>query len=266
MDEFTGNLEGKVAIITGSSRGIGASIATTLAQHGAAVVIHYINSAFTAKSLAKQINKEYDVATYSIQADISKPEDVARLFEQTVKVMGAPDIVVSNAGIEHFSDLSTVTPEEIDHVFDVNVKGQFFVAQQAEKFMKERGRLILTSSVSAVMGVPRHAIYAASKAAVTGMTKCLAWDLGKKNITVNCIAAGGIKSDMYQRNAKEYMKDEKNLTMEELDARLSAWSPLGRVGMPDDIAGAVALLVSDEAGWITGQTLHVSGGAHMATA
>lgn len=98
------------------------------------------------------------------------------------------------------------------------------------------------------------------------MTKCLAWDFGKKNITVNCIAAGGVKSDMYDKNAKEYMKDGDELSVAEIDARISSWSPLGRVGMPEDIAGVVALLASDEAGWITGQTLHVSGGAHMATA
>ncbi|KAK4198236.1 putative tetrahydroxynaphthalene reductase [Triangularia verruculosa] len=266
MDEYSGNLEGKVAIVTGSARGIGASIVTTLAQHGCAVVINYVNSERAAKTLGRRLNKEYDVATYSIQADISKPEEVAMLFEQTVKTMGKPDIVVCNAGVEHFGDLGSVTPEEIDHVFDTNVKGQFYVAQQAERFMKEGGRLILTSSISAVMGMPRHAIYAASKAAVTGMTKCLAWDLGKKKITVNCIAPGGVKSDMYLRNAKEYVKDGREMTMEDIDAQLSSWSPLGRVGIPDDIAGAVALLVSDEAGWITGQTLHVSGGAHMATA
>ncbi|CAP65334.1 uncharacterized protein PODANS_6_8450 [Podospora anserina S mat+] len=266
MDEFTGNLEGKVAIVTGASRGIGATIATTLAQHGCAVVVNYNKSAAEAKILGKQINKDYDVTTYAVQADVSKPEEVAQLFEKTVKVLGRVDIVVSNAGVEHFGNLAAVQSEEIDHVFDVNVKGQFFVAQQAEKYMEERGRLILTSSVSAVMGVPHHTIYAASKAAVTGMTKCLAWDFGKKNITVNCIAAGGVKSDMYDKNAKEYMKDGDELSVAEIDARISSWSPLGRVGMPEDIAGVVALLASDEAGWITGQTLHVSGGAHMATA
>ncbi len=117
-------------------------------------------------------------------------------------------------------------------------------------------------------GVPRHAIYAASKAAVTGLVKCLAWDLGAapRNITVNCIAAGGVKSDMYYENARKYVKGSEDMSWEEIDARIAAWGPLGRVGMPDDIAGAVALLVSEEAGWITGQTLHVSGGAHMGTA
>ncbi|KAK0726599.1 hypothetical protein B0T21DRAFT_395048 [Apiosordaria backusii] len=266
MEESKRTLQGKVAIVTGASRGIGASIATRLAKHGASVVINYLNSASEARELSKRLHNDYRVGTLAVKADISKPEDVAKIFQQTMICFGTIDIVVSNAGIEHFGDLSAVKPEEIDHVFDVNVKGQFFVAQQAEKLMKEGGRLILTSSVSAVMGVPRHAIYAASKAAVTGMTKCLAWDFGKKNITVNCIAAGGVKSDMYEKNAKEYMKNGQDLSMDEIDARVSAWSPLGRVGMPDDIAGAVALLASDEAGWITGQTLHVSGGAHMATA
>ncbi len=101
---------------------------------------------------------------------------------------------------------------------------------------------------------------------MTGLVKCLAWDLGPKNITVNCIAAGGVKSDMYLENSRKYLKGGDELTLEEIDARIAAWSPLGRVGMPDDVAGVVALLASEEAGWITGQTLHVSGGAHMATA
>lgn len=143
--------------VTGASRGIGATIATTLAQHGCAVVVNYNNSAAEAKILGKQINKDYDVTTYAVQADVSKPEEVAQLFEKTVKVLGRVDIVVSNAGVEHFGNLAAVQPEEIDHVFDVNVKGQFFVAQQAEKYMEERGRLILTSSVSAVM-VCSHAL------------------------------------------------------------------------------------------------------------
>ena len=154
--------------------------------------------------------------------------------------------------------------------------------------MEPGGRLILMSSISSIMvpappsspipssppyqqltgtqGVPRHAIYAASKAAVTGLVKCLAWDLGPKNITVNCIAAGGVKSDMYTENSRKYLKGGDTLSWDEIDARIAAWSPLNRVGMPDDIAGAVALLVSQEAGWITGQTVHVSGGAHMGTA
>ena len=103
---------------------------------------------------------------------------------------------------------------------------------------------------------------------MTGLVKCLAWDLGPKNITVNCIAAGGVKSDMYLENARKYVKGggADDLTWDEIDARIAAWSPLGRVGMPDDVAGVVALLASEEAGWITGQTLHVSGGAHMGTA
>lgn len=101
---------------------------------------------------------------------------------------------------------------------------------------------------------------------MTGLVKCLAWDLGPRNITVNCIAAGGVKTDMYAANSRRYLPGGDQLSADEIDARIAAWSPLGRVGMPDDVAGVVALLASPEAGWITGQTLHVSGGAHMATA
>ncbi|KAJ4289518.1 hypothetical protein N0V88_007001 [Collariella sp. IMI 366227] len=266
MSEFKQNLKGKVAIITGSSRGIGASIAHRFAAHGADVVVNYVASGTAAKELAKDITKQHGMKAITIQADVSNDQDVARLFEETKKQLRRIDIVMSNAGIEHFNDLASVTSAEIDRVFAINVKGQFFVAQQCGKHMSPGGRLMLMSSISAVMGVPNHAIYAASKAAITGLVKCLAWDLGSKQITVNCIAAGGVKSDMYFENSRKYIKNSEDMTWEEIDARIAAWSPLGRVGMPDDVAGVVALLASEEAGWITGQTVHVSGGAHMGTA
>lgn len=114
-------------------------------------------------------------------------------------------------------------------------------------------------------GVPRHALYSASKAAITGMVKCLAHDFGSRKITVNCIAPGGIKSDMYTEAAKDYFPGGENLTAEEIDEKVSGMSPMGRPGFPDDIAGVVALLASPESQWMTGQTFHVNGGAHMAT-
>ncbi|KAG7287295.1 hypothetical protein NEMBOFW57_006803 [Staphylotrichum longicolle] len=253
MADFKQDLRGKAAI-------------GKLAAHGADVVVNYVFSAPGAEKLAKQIRDEHGVRAITVQADVSNDQDVARQFVETKKQLGRIDIVMSNAGIEHFGDLDKVTGAEIDKVFSVNVKGQFFVAQQAGQHMETGGRLILMSSISSIMGVPRHAIYAASKAAVTGLVKCLAWDLGPKNITVNCIAAGGVKSDMYYENSRKYIKGGDALGWDEIDARIAAWSPLGRVGMPDDVAGAVALLAGEEAGWITGQTLHVSGGAHMGTA
>lgn len=114
-------------------------------------------------------------------------------------------------------------------------------------------------------GVPRHALYSASKAAITGMVKCLALDFGPRKITVNCIAPGGIKSDMYTEAAKDYFPGGEHMTAEEIDEKVSGMSPMGRPGFPDDIAGVVALLASPESQWMTGQTFHVNGGAHMAT-
>ncbi|KAL1638334.1 hypothetical protein SLS56_000142 [Neofusicoccum ribis] len=257
------NLTGKVAIVTGSSRGIGASIALKLASHGADVVINYHSSVKAADAIAAKARDEHGVRAISIKADVSNQEDIARLFETTKKELGRIDIVMSNSGIEHFGNIDDVKGEEIDKVLAVNVKAQYFVAQQAHKHLEEGGRLILISSVSAVMGFPRHAIYSASKAAVTGMVKCLAWDFGARKITVNCVAPGGVKSDMYAEAGKDYFPG--NLSAEEIDAKVSQMSPLRRVGFPEDVAGVVALLASEEAQWLTGQTIHVSGGAHMAT-
>ncbi|KAK8190443.1 uncharacterized protein BKA78DRAFT_332087 [Phyllosticta capitalensis] len=257
-------LSDKVAIVTGSSRGIGASVALRLAQHGASVTINYVSSASRAEEVAEKA-RSLGVKAITVKADVTKKEELAQLFERTKKELGRVDIVMSNSGIEHFGSLSDVKEDEIDAVFAVNVKAQYFVAQMAEKHMEDGGRLMLISSVSAVMGVPRHAIYAASKAAIIGMTKCLAWDFGSRGITVNCIAPGGVVTEMYEQQSKNYIPGGADMSMEEINARISKWSPLGRPGYPDDVAGVVALLSSPEAQWLTGQTFHVSGGAHMAS-
>ncbi|KAM0085576.1 hypothetical protein ACKRZS_002182 [Fusarium odoratissimum] len=240
-------LEGKVALVTGSSRGIGAAIATRLAKHGAKLGINYVSSASAAESVAENI-RSLGVEAIAIKADVSKPK---------------LDIVMSNSGIEHFGDLESVTDEEIDKVLGVNVKAQFVMAQQAYKHLEDEGRLILISSISAVWGVPRHALYSASKAAVQGTVKCLAWDFGSRGITVNCIAPGGVKTDMYAEASAKYLKGGDKMSIEEVDGQISEMSPLGRPGFPNDIAGVIAMLASPEAQWITGQTIHASGGAHM---
>ena len=122
----------------------------------------------------------------------------------------------------------------------------------------------MKSHMLLVQGVPRHAIYAASKAAVQGMTKCLAVDFGPRNITVNCIAAGGVKTDMYDEMAAKYVPGSENMTAQEIEAMISKWSPLGRVGVPEDVSGVAALIASPDSQWLTGQTFQVSGGAYMA--
>ncbi|KAJ5099759.1 hypothetical protein N7532_006760 [Penicillium argentinense] len=256
------DLAGKVAIVTGSSRGIGASIALKFASRGADIAINYVSNKDAAESVAIQA-QEYGVRAITIKADVSDEKQVATMFEELMKELGRLDIVVSNSGIEHFGSLSEVTGADIDAVFAVNVKGQYFVAQQAYKYMADFGRVMLTSSISAVKGVPRHAVYAASKAAVQGMTKCLAVDFGPRNITVNCIAAGGVKTDMYTEMAAKYIPGGASMSEEEIEAMLSKWSPLGRVGLPEDVSGIAALIASPDSQWMTGQTFQVSGGAYM---
>lgn len=253
-----------------------------LAEHGANIVVNYVSSAAAAEVVASKA-RNLGVEAITIKADVSSGQEIAAMFQKAKAEFGGIDIVMSNSGIEHFGNLDEVKEEEIDRVLGVNVKAQFMVAQQAHKHLNDSGRLILISSISAVMvrthngpdfaedyittntikGIPNHALYSASKAAIQGMVKSLAWDFGKRNITVNCIAPGGVKTDMYAEAAAKYLPGGENMTLEEIDAKISEWSPMGRPGLPADIAGVVALLASPEAQWITGQTMHASGGAHM---
>lgn len=267
------------ASVTGSSRGIGAAIATRLASHGANVIINYVSSESAAEAVAANA-RSFGIKAITVKADVSKAEEITNMFQTAKAEFGRLDIVMSNSGIEHFGELDQIKEEEIERVLSVNVKAQFIMAQQAHKHLEEGGRLILISSISAVMvssifilvpeiqltrekGIPNHALYSASKAAIQGMVKSLAWDFGSRKITVNCIAPGGIKTDMYADAAAKYLPGGDKMTVEEIDAKISQWSPMGRPGFPEDIAGVVALLASPEAQWITGQTVHASGGAHM---
>ncbi|KAM3069009.1 hypothetical protein ACMFMG_004188 [Clarireedia jacksonii] len=259
-----GRLTGKTAIVTGSSRGIGAAIALRLASHGANLVINYVSSASAAETVAEQI-RQLGTKAITIRADVTQKSEIMTMFQKAKEEFGRIDIVMSNSGIEHFDDLPNVTGEDIDRVFAVNVKAQFFVAQAAYEYLEHGGRLILISSISAVWGLARHAVYASSKAAIQGMAKCLAVDFGKKGITVNVIAPGGVKTDMYATVAAEYIPGGASMTIEEIDEQISKMSPLGRPGFPEDIAGVVAFIAGPDSQWLTGQTFHVSGGAHMAS-
>jgi 3-oxoacyl-[acyl-carrier protein] reductase len=194
-------LAGKVALITGSGRGIGRGMALELASRGASVVINYAKSAEKAQGVVKEIVKLGSKAV-AIQADVSKPEEIFSLFEQAVSHFGHLDIVISNSGTEVWSKEEDVTPADFDYIFNINCRGQFFVAQQGLKYLTRGGRIILMSSVAATMsGIPNHALYAGSKAAVEGFTRSFAVDCGEKGITVNAIAPGGVKTDMFDANA-----------------------------------------------------------------
>lgn len=235
-------LAGKVALITGSGRGIGKGIALELAARGAAVVINYAKSADKAQEVVKEISKLGSKAI-ALQADVSKPDEIVKMFEQAHAHFGHIDIVVSNSGVEVWSKEEDITPADFDHIFNINTRGQFFVGQQASKYLGRGGRLILMSSIAAQLtGIPNRkyalpvntsslyhnlailcvvmvtrilyskcawltltsildALYAGSKAAVEGFTRSFAVDLGEKGITVNAIAPGGVKTDMFDENA-----------------------------------------------------------------
>jgi len=194
-------LAGKVALVTGSGRGIGRGMALELASRGASVVINYAKSADRAQEVVKEIVK-LGTKAVAIKADVSKPEEIFSMFEQAVQHFGKLDIVISNSGTEVWSKEEDVTPADFDYIFNINCRGQFFVAQQGLKYLGQGGRIILMSSIAAQMtGIPNHALYAGSKAAIEGFTRSFAVDCGEKGITVNAIAPGGIKTEMFDANA-----------------------------------------------------------------
>lgn len=249
-----GPLAGKVALITGSGRGIGRGIALEIAARGASVIVNYAKSESKADEVVKEIIMGGGKAI-ALRADLREPEQIFKLFADAIAHFSRLDIVVSNSGTEVWLEEEDVTPAVFDHIFDLNCRGQFFVAQQAFKHMGRGGRIILMSSIAASMsGIPNHALYAGSKAAVEGFTRSFSVDCGEKGITVNAIAPGGIKTDMYKENAWHYvLNGYPEMTMEQIDALLAQLCPLKRVGLPSDIAKAVALLVSPDSEWINGK-------------
>ncbi|KAL2132798.1 hypothetical protein VTI74DRAFT_3367 [Chaetomium olivicolor] len=258
-DDF--RLDGKVALVTGSGRGIGAGIALALGQRGAKVVVNYAHSREPALRVVSQI-KAAGSDAIAIQADVSDVSQIARLMDEAIAHFGKLDIVSSNSGVVSFGHLKDVTEEEFDRVFGVNTRGQFFVAREAYKRLEVGGRIILTSSNTAtVKGVPKHAVYSGSKGAVETFVRCMAIDCGDKKITVNAVAPGAIKTDMFVAVAREYIPNGENLTDQQVD-ECAAWlSPLQRVGTPTDVAKTVCFLASDAAEWVNGKTIGIDGGA-----
>lgn len=252
-------LAGKVALITGAGRGIGRGIAIELGRRGASVVVNYGSSAKAADEVVAEL-AGLGAEAVAIQADISSPESVGELFQKALSHFGYVDIVVSNSGMEVWCAEVDVTPELFDRVFNLNCRGQFFVAQQALRHCRRGGRLVLTSSVAAsIGGIPNHALYAGSKAAIEGFTRAFAVDCGEKGMTVNAIAPGGVKTDMFDENAWHYVPGGyKGMPMETIDEGLANMCPLKRVGTPADIGKAVFMLCSDEGEWINGMCLLIS--------
>ncbi|KAI0196977.1 1,3,6,8-Tetrahydroxynaphthalene reductase in complex with Nadph and Pyroquilon [Astrocystis sublimbata] len=242
-------LANKVALVTGSGRGIGRGIALELGKRGASVVVNYGRSAGSAEEVVKALAK---LGSKSVALQAELPAEVETLFTKALEHFGHIDYVVSNSGME----VCEVTPELFDQVFNLNCRGQFFVAQQALKHCSEGGRIILTSSIAAQMaGIPNHALYAGSKAAVEGFTRAFAVDCGRKRITCNAIAPGGIQTDMFDENSWHYVPGGyKGMSVDIIKEGLRKMCPLDRVGEPADIGKAVYCLISEEGEWINAWT------------
>jgi 3-oxoacyl-[acyl-carrier protein] reductase len=244
-------LQGKVAIITGASRGIGRAIALELATQGASIVVNYASSSGAADTVVAEINASGGQAI-ALKADVSKVEEVEALFNATMEKFGRLDILVNNAGITRDTLLLRMKPEDWQAVIDLNLTGVFLCTRSASKIMlKQRsGRIINISSVAGQMGNPGQANYSAAKAGVIGFTKTIAKELASRGITVNAVAPGFIATDMTSKlsNTEDILK----------------FIPLGRYGQPEEIAGMVRFLAADPAAaYITGQVFNVDGGMVM---
>jgi 3-oxoacyl-[acyl-carrier protein] reductase len=246
-------LEGKVAIVTGASKGIGASIAKHLAAEGASVVVNYASSKQGADRVVSEITGKGGRAT-AVQADVSKHADIKRLFAETKKAFGRLDVLVNNAGIYEFAPLEEVTPEHFHRQFDLNVLGLILTTQEAVKhFGPAGGSVINISSVVATSAPANASVYSATKGAVDAVTRSLAKELGPRHLRVNSINPGMVETEGTTSSG---------ITATESDfrKRLEAQTPLGRIGQPQDIGPAAVFLASDESGWITGETLYIAGG------
>lgn len=244
-------LQGKVAVVTGASKGIGASIAEHLAASGAAVIVNYSASKTGADAVVKRIADKGGKAT-AIQADVSQPQDIARLFEQTKQAYGRLDILVNNAGIFEFRPLEAITPEHFHKQFDLNVLGLLLTTQEAVKFMGPAGGSIVNiSSIVGPMPVPNASVYSATKAAVDAITVSLSQELGPRKIRVNSINPGMVETEGLHAAG---------IAESDFRTRTESLTPLGRIAQPEDIAKAVVFFASEDAGWVTGQTLLLTGG------
>ncbi|CAN5464664.1 glucose 1-dehydrogenase [soil metagenome] len=246
-----GKLEGKVAIVTGASKGIGASIAKHLANEGAAVVVNYASSKEGADAVVSEIEKAGGKAI-AVKADVSKKAEIESLFAQAKKSYGKLDILVNNAGRYEFSPIEGVTEDHFHKMFDLNVLGLILSAQEAVKhFGPDGGNIINISSVVSFLTPPNGAVYSATKAAVDAVTKSLAKELGPKQIRVNSINPGMVETEGLA-----------SAGMSEGDFRkkIEGDTPLGRIGQPQDIATAAVFFASSDSAWITGETLVIAGG------
>jgi len=244
-------LQGKVAVVTGASKGIGAAIAKHLAAEGAAVVVNYSSSQEGADRVVGQI-REAGGKAIAVQANLAKEADIRRLFTEATKAFSRLDILVNNAGIYEFAPLESVTAEHFHKQFDLNVLGLILASQEAVKhFGEDGGSIINISSVAATARLPAASVYSGTKAAVEAVTRSLAVELGPRKIRVNSVNPGMVETEGVHAAG---------IAESDFRKQVEAQTPLGRIGQPQDIAPAVAFLASPDASWITGETLYISGG------
>ncbi|UJP07839.1 MAG: SDR family oxidoreductase [Nitrosomonas sp.] len=241
-------LQGKVAIVTGSGRGIGAEIALTLAKAGAKVVINYVENKAAANKISAAII-EAGGECLAVQADVSDPVAVRKLFAEASGHFQHIDILVNNAGILVFKEIAEICDDEFDRIVDINFKSVFYTLREAALKLVDHGRVITVSSTVTRLMLPKYGAYAATKAAVEQLTRIFARETGKRGITANIVSPGPVDTELFRAGK----------TAADIE-RMAAMAALGRLGATDDIAQVVLFLASDEARWITGQNIGVNGG------
>jgi 3-oxoacyl-[acyl-carrier protein] reductase len=238
----------KTAVVTGASRGIGSAVVERLAQDGFSVVVNYAGSEAEASALAKRIKADGGRAI-TVQADVSKPADVARLFDAAEKEFGGVDVLVNNAGIMTLSSIATADDAMFDRLVAVNLKGTFNGLREAAKRLRTGGRIINFSTSVIGLRLETYGVYAATKSAVETLTAILSKELRGRSITVNAIAPGPTATDLFLQGKSQELID-----------RMAKMNPLERLGTPQDVAAAVAFLAGPDGSWINGQVLRANGG------
>lgn len=241
-------LLGKVAIVTGSSRGIGAEIALTLAKAGAKVVLNYARDKLAAEKICTAIAATGGECI-AVQADVSDPDEVKLLFDKTIQHFKRIDILVNNAGMLLFKEISEIQNDELDRIIDINLKSVFYALREATGKLADHGRVVTISSTVTRLMLPKYGVYAATKAAIEQLTRIFAREMGKRGITANSVLPGPVDTELFRAGK----------TAADIE-RMAAMAALGRIGESGDIAQAVLFLVSDEARWVTGQSIGVNGG------